>query len=76
VIVHDAFTSRNFGDSSLVFVTDYHPLQGLWRNITLAQELVIRVALPGSCLEQVLWSYVVQIAGALKTIHGSELAAK
>ena len=77
VIVHDAFTSRNFGDSSLVFVTDYHPLAR-----TLAEHHFGSGARhPGRpagshVLEQVLWSYVVQIACALKTIHGSGLAAR
>ncbi len=77
VIVHDAFTSRNFGDSSLVFVTDYHPLAR-----TLAEHHFGSGARhPGRSagshvLEQVLWSYVVQIACALKTIHGSGLAAR
>jgi len=77
VAVHDAFTSRNFGDSSLVFVTDYHPVSR-----TLAEHHFgsgarhLGRSAGTHVLEQVLWNYVVQIASAVKTIHGSGLAAR
>lgn len=78
VRIIDAFTNRNFGDSSLIFVTDYHPLSK-----TLAEHHhigQIRHARgrthPEQVPETVLWSYVVQIASALKTIHSNGLAAR
>lgn len=77
VAVHDAFTSRNFGDSSLVFVTDHHPLSRTLAEHHFASGPRHSGRPTGtSVLEQVLWSYVVQIASALKTIHGFGLAAR
>ena len=75
--MHDAFTSRNFGDSSLVFVTDYHPLSRTLAEHHFGSGGRHSGRPAGShVLEQVLWGYVVQIASALKTIHGSGLAAR
>lgn len=76
VTVHDAFTSRSFQDSSLIFVTDYHPLSK-----TLAeQHLGVGNRFQGRhnthIPEQVLWGYITQIANALKAIHTHGLAAR
>jgi PAB-dependent poly(A)-specific ribonuclease subunit 3 len=78
VTVHDAFTTRVFGDSSLIFVTDYHP-----DSKTLAEHHFSfqpryhggRASAP-HVPEQVLWGYIVQIAQALKAIHSNGLAAR
>ena len=77
VTIHDAFTTGAFGDRSLIFVTDYHPLSK-----TLAEHyfgpgarFASRMS-GGQTSEQVLWSYCVQMASALKTIHGMGLAAR
>ncbi|KAI5296587.1 PAB-dependent poly(A)-specific ribonuclease subunit 3 [Ascosphaera acerosa] len=79
VSVHDAFTNRQFGDSSLIFVYDYHPL-----STTLADHHLGganrftpgRHVAPTHIPEQTLWSYVTQIASALKAIHSAGLAAR
>ncbi|CAI7608445.1 unnamed protein product [Penicillium glandicola] len=77
VTIHDAFTSRSFQDSSLIFVTDYHPLSK-----TLAdQHLSAGSRFPGRHTnahipEQVLWGYMTQIANGLKAIHTNGLAAR
>lgn len=84
VTVHDAFTTRAFGDSSLVLVMDYHACSK-----SLAEEHFktapmarfhggVRQAASSSSHvpEQVLWGYLVQIASALKAIHGVGLAAR
>jgi len=80
VTIHEAFTTRAFGDSSLIIVTDYHP-----NSKTLAEEHFKQVpmqrfhgrqAATSHVPEQVLWGYIVQIASALKAIHGSGLAAR
>ncbi|KAF2259909.1 hypothetical protein CC78DRAFT_536747 [Lojkania enalia] len=80
VTIHDAFTTRAFGDSSLILVTDYHPCSK-----SLAEEHFKTAAMPrfhgrqaGSSQipEQVLWGYLVQVASALKAIHGVGLAAR
>lgn len=76
VQVHDAFTGRWFGDSSLIIVTDYHP-----RSQTLAEKhfAVGRTTHRGAgqiVQENELWGYIVQLASALKTVHEAKLAAQ
>jgi PAB-dependent poly(A)-specific ribonuclease subunit 3 len=76
VTIHDVFTTRAFGDSSLIFVTDYHPL-----STTLAQHHFgagshFQPRQTGQISEKVLWSYIVQIASALKIIHNTGLAVR
>jgi PAB-dependent poly(A)-specific ribonuclease subunit 3 len=78
VRVHDCFTTRAFQDSasSLIFVTDYHPLAR-----TLVEQYPTypqnrygtRQSRPE---ESLLWGYIVQIASALKIIHNNKLAAR
>ena len=77
VNVHDAFTNRSFGDSSLFFVTDFHPLSKTLADHHLSpsysnrgRHSVTQVS------EQVLWTYICQIASALKAIHSNGLAAR
>ncbi|KAI9814241.1 MAG: PAB-dependent poly(A)-specific ribonuclease subunit 3 [Pycnora praestabilis] len=77
VTVHDAFTTRAFGDSSLVFVTDYHPLSKTLAEHHFGPTSRYTGRPSGAHIpEQVLWSYIVQIASALKTIHSAGLAAR
>lgn len=77
VTVLDCFTTRAFGDSSLVFVTDYHPLSK-----TIAEQHFTSFYNPRQrsaqplIPEQVLWGYLVQLVSALKAIHGAGLAAR
>lgn len=78
VRILDAFTNRSFGDSSLIFVTDYHPLSKtlaehhFGTNTTARGRSGFTTQIP----EMVLWSYVTQIASAVKTIHSNGLAAR
>lgn len=72
----DAFTNRSFGDSSLMFVTDYHPLSKTLAETYFTPRYSNRSQNTGHVTEQVLWSYMVQIANALKAIHGLALAAR
>ncbi|KAF8473436.1 hypothetical protein BDZ91DRAFT_770578 [Kalaharituber pfeilii] len=80
VTLYNAFTTTRFQDSSIIFVYAYHPLSK-----TLADEhfgpnpryLPPRHPQGGPAVpETVLWSYMVQIASALRTIHQSGLAAR
>ncbi|KAL2006607.1 hypothetical protein VTN00DRAFT_9275 [Thermoascus crustaceus] len=77
VTVHDAFTNRSFQDSSLIFVYDYHPLSK-----TLAEQHLgagnnrFQGRHNAHIPEQILWSYMTQIANALKAIHSNGLAAR
>ncbi|OTB07356.1 hypothetical protein M426DRAFT_250036 [Hypoxylon sp. CI-4A] len=69
----EAFTTRDFNDSSLVFVHSYHPLSK-----TLAEHHFPsnRYGRPAPVAERVLWSYLVQLASAIKAIHKAKLAAR
>lgn len=78
VQVHDAFTGRWFNDSSLIIVTDYHPMAQ-----TLAEKHYAIGRHSGNnrgsgqiVPENDLWSHIVQLASALKSIHEGGLAAQ
>ncbi|EMR11008.1 hypothetical protein PNEG_00609 [Pneumocystis murina B123] len=78
VSVHEAFTTKAFGDSSIVFVYDYHPL-----SITLYEKHFGQYFQKGSechhrgvISEYVLWNYLIQIISAIKSIHAEGLAVR
>jgi PAB-dependent poly(A)-specific ribonuclease subunit 3 len=75
VRVHDAFTGKWFGDSSLIVVTDYHPLSQTLAEKYFAPARSNRGA--GNVVpENDLWTYLVQLASALQSIHENGLAAQ
>ncbi|OAL05143.1 PAB-dependent poly(A)-specific ribonuclease subunit PAN3 [Phaeosphaeriaceae sp. SRC1lsM3a] len=78
VTIHEAFTTRAFGDSSLILVTDYHPNSKSLadEHFKPMQRFHGRQPATSHVPEQVLWGYIAQIASALKAIHGSGLAAR
>lgn len=77
VNIHDAFTTRNFKDSSLVFVSDYHPMAKTLADHHFNQN---RVSRPRPSPEQIpeltMWAYITQIASAIKCIHSRSLAVR
>lgn len=76
VTVHDAFTTRVFQDSSLIFAMDYHPLSKTLAEHHLGANHRYQNRHHPHISEQVLWSYVTQIASALKAIHTAGIAAR
>lgn len=80
VFVHDAFTTSAFGDRSLVFAQDYFPIAQTLVEVHLTQPPKDhRYRGPTNVPkipENVIWSYVVQIANALRAIHSRDLAAR
>ncbi|ODA78926.1 hypothetical protein RJ55_04516 [Drechmeria coniospora] len=79
VTIHDAFTTRAFGDSSLIFVQDYHPLSKTLTelHLTAGPGHGSRFQPPkGPIAETTLWGYISQIANALRAIHATNLAAR
>ncbi len=75
--IHDAFTTRNFNDSSLVFVCDYYPMAKTLAEYHLGQNKLLRSRNnPEQIPEVVLWAYMTQLASALKAIHSRGLAAR
>jgi PAB-dependent poly(A)-specific ribonuclease subunit 3 len=76
VSVHDAFTTRAFGDSSLIIVTDYHPLSKTLADAHIASPARYNRASSSAIAETVLWNYIVQIASAIKSVHAANLAVR
>ncbi|KAL8773317.1 MAG: hypothetical protein Q9209_001711 [Squamulea sp. 1 TL-2023] len=77
VSVHLAFTNSSFGDSSLIVVTDFHPLSETLaqKHFTSLQRYANRYS-TSHVPEETIWGYIVQIASALKSIHSAGLAAR
>ncbi|CZR51404.1 related to poly(A)-specific ribonuclease [Phialocephala subalpina] len=77
VSVVDCFTTRAFGDSSLIFVYDYHPMSK-----TLVEQHAPTTNRYGNrsahtpIQEHVLWGYIVQIASAIRAVHEAKLAVR
>lgn len=76
VTIHEAFTTREFGDSSLIFAYDYHPLSKTLQEHHLQPAHGNRYRAPSAIPENVLWGYICQLTNALKTIHANKLAAR
>ncbi|POW20210.1 hypothetical protein PSHT_03746 [Puccinia striiformis] len=125
VNVREAFTTRAFGDHSILFVFDYHPLSHTLydqhisssstkkNNIWIIIRLIIIIILNREILvisstttgtnggtrfiknhqirnsngnhhlprvggsdERVIWSYIIQIANAIKTVHSANLSVR
>ncbi|KAJ2544371.1 PAB-dependent poly(A)-specific ribonuclease subunit 3 [Coemansia sp. RSA 1933] len=66
--VHEAFTTRAFGDSSLVLVYDYKPMASSLKHTLVDGRAPVT--------EGLLWSIVLQVVSALRVIHASGLAVQ
>lgn len=77
VTVYLAFANSRFGNPSLFFVTDYHPLAETLaaKHFSQQNRFSGRVNVP-PISEQTLWGYIIQISNALRAIHEIGLAAK
>ncbi|KAI5118625.1 hypothetical protein M0805_006993 [Coniferiporia weirii] len=77
VSVREAFTSRAFGDNSLVVAYDYHP-----NSQSLGEVHFKKTPYQGGRAhserigESTLWSYIFQIASAMKAVHDAGLAVR
>ncbi|KAI9303986.1 hypothetical protein BJ944DRAFT_267525 [Cunninghamella echinulata] len=84
VSIREAFTTRAFGDSSLIFTYDFHPCSVTLYNAHFTPQaqasLHAQLQAMGSnsilMPETTLWSYITQLSSALKAVHGSGLAAR
>ncbi|KAF9168571.1 PAB-dependent poly(A)-specific ribonuclease subunit 3 [Actinomortierella ambigua] len=85
VCVREAFTSKAFGDHSLVFVYDYHPCSKTLFDVhfgqqqQLASQVLVgahKATTDPAAHERLLWSYLIQLTSALKSIHSTGLAAR
>jgi len=71
VSLKEAFTTKAFGDHSLIFVYDYYPL-----SVTLESKYLTSSTQGNEMPESTLWSIIIQITSALKAIHSAGLAAR
>nr|4CYJ_A Chain A, PAB-DEPENDENT POLY(A)-SPECIFIC RIBONUCLEASE SUBUNIT PAN3-LIKE PROTEIN [Thermochaetoides thermophila]4CYJ_B Chain B, PAB-DEPENDENT POLY(A)-SPECIFIC RIBONUCLEASE SUBUNIT PAN3-LIKE PROTEIN [Thermochaetoides thermophila]4CYJ_C Chain C, PAB-DEPENDENT POLY(A)-SPECIFIC RIBONUCLEASE SUBUNIT PAN3-LIKE PROTEIN [Thermochaetoides thermophila]4CYJ_D Chain D, PAB-DEPENDENT POLY(A)-SPECIFIC RIBONUCLEASE SUBUNIT PAN3-LIKE PROTEIN [Thermochaetoides thermophila] len=76
VTIHEVFTTREFGDSSLIFAYDFHPLSKTLQEHHFQPIHGNRYRPPPAVPENTIWGYICQIANALKTIHSNRLAAR
>ena len=77
VNVHLAFNTQVFGDTSIVIVSDFYPDSTTLRDRHLPTNLRPPSRGYGTPVsEQLLWSYMVQIANALRAIHSAGHAAR
>lgn len=81
VAIHEAFTTRSFGDNSLVVAYTYHPsAQTLYdAHIKPRGPAFVHGRLqPAQAYvpERTLWSYIIQIAGAMKAAHDQGLPVR
>jgi serine/threonine protein kinase len=81
--VREAFTTRSFGDHSLVFVYDYHPLSTTLYAKHFSPEAISEVVArsqasgnPPILDEKLIWGYLIQLSSALKAIHQAGLACR
>ncbi|KAF9429611.1 PAB-dependent poly(A)-specific ribonuclease subunit 3 [Podila epigama] len=83
VSIREAFTSKAFGDHSLIFVYDYHPCSKTLYDLhfgpqaQLASQVLVGAKSADPVIhERILWSYLIQLTSALKKIHSAGLAAR
>jgi len=82
VRVREAFTSQAFNDNSLVVVYDYHPNAETLFSLHLKpkpptfQNGRLQQSKDGPLPERTLWSYIIQLAGAIQTVHDAGLAVR
>ncbi|KAK4688843.1 PAB-dependent poly(A)-specific ribonuclease subunit 3, partial [Tremellales sp. Uapishka_1] len=79
VSLREAFTTKAFNDNSLILVYDFHPdSTTTWEEhmTTEAPKPMGRRRVLVPIPERLLWSYITQVANALKAIHSSNLSAR
>lgn len=88
VSVKEAFTTRSFSDNSLVVVYAYHPdAQTLYeahlkpkaptmQKTPYSRSTHLQVHHPTQIPERTIWSYIVQIASAIKKVHDAGQAVR
>ncbi|KAL2888118.1 PAB-dependent poly(A)-specific ribonuclease subunit PAN3 [Ceratocystis lukuohia] len=81
VSIHQAFTTRKFGGSSLVVVQDFYPGSKTLEEVCQAasdSRVQGRAHMRPKAVfsENIIWSYIVQLGNALRAIHGAKLAVR
>lgn len=76
VALQEAFTTRAFNDSSVVFVYTYHANARTLYDAHLKNRPNGPNGKPALLAERTMWSYVIQVAGAIRAAHEGGLALR
>ncbi|KHN85001.1 Uncharacterized protein Tcan_07091 [Toxocara canis] len=82
VQLREVLPTRQFGDHSLLFVYDFHPLSETLKLRHLNSRVNGMSATymdgigSGGLQESLIWTYIVQLSSALRAIHSSGMAAR
>ncbi|KZT37126.1 hypothetical protein SISSUDRAFT_1048869 [Sistotremastrum suecicum HHB10207 ss-3] len=81
VAIREAFTTRSFNDSSLVVVYDFHPNASTLFDTHIRPKPLTymngRIQPQNAPIpERVIWTYLIQLANAIKTVHDAGLAIR
>ncbi|RDB23923.1 PAB-dependent poly(A)-specific ribonuclease subunit PAN3 [Hypsizygus marmoreus] len=80
ISVKEAFTTRSFNDNSVVIVHAYHPdaqslydvhlkLKAPTMQMQFGRSAQLQAHLPTLVPERTIWSYIIQLASAVKKVH-------
>ncbi|XP_065911411.1 PAN2-PAN3 deadenylation complex subunit pan3-like [Dysidea avara] len=72
VALYEMFTTKLFGDNSLVLVYDYHA----GADTLLYKHFHPYNQKPSPLSESLIWQYIIQLSSALRTVHHNELAVR
>ena len=76
---HEAFTTKAFGDDSIVFVYDYHPQSRTLYSKHFGSENSHRTRTQiyqGPISEDILWNYLTQLVSAVFATHSAHLSLR
>ncbi|KAF9025106.1 hypothetical protein BDZ89DRAFT_93790 [Hymenopellis radicata] len=81
VSIIEAFTTRAFNDSSLVVAYAYHPgaktlYDTHFKTQTTTFNRALQAVQPQPISERTLWSYIIQIASAIRRVHEAGMAVR
>ncbi|KAI0027731.1 hypothetical protein K488DRAFT_81002 [Vararia minispora EC-137] len=82
IALHEAFTTKAFGDNSVVFVYTYHPNSQTLQEAHMKNKAIFSgrgqsgSSPAGLVPERTIWSYIIQIAEAIKSAHDAGLAVR
>ncbi|EGD77758.1 hypothetical protein PTSG_08847 [Salpingoeca rosetta] len=68
--VKEAFTTKEFGDSSLVFAGEFFP------NATTLEQRYLSTVASRPFDEHILWDFTIQLTSAIRAAHASNLAVR
>eukprot|EP00116_Pleurobrachia_bachei_P003692 sb/3463954/ len=72
VSIHDAFVTKQFGDTSFVVVTDFHAGAQTLKQVYFGTQQYSYSQLD----ESLLWNFIIQLTAAIRTLHAQKLSCR